>query len=60
MSSHASSAGGRTSTSRRPSGLADHVPLHRQHGTVSMFERHGLERTRRIGKHHWVVSKVVG
>jgi GNAT superfamily N-acetyltransferase len=28
-------------------------------GTVSMFERHGFERTRRLGKHHWVVSKVV-
>lgn len=29
-------------------------------GTVSMFERHGFERTRQIGKHHWVVTKVVG
>lgn len=28
-------------------------------GTVSMFERHGFERTRRLGKHHWVVAKVV-
>ncbi len=28
-------------------------------GTVSMFEQHGFERTRRLGKHHWVVSKVV-
>lgn len=28
-------------------------------GSVSMFERHGFERTRRIGKHHWVVTKVV-
>jgi ribosomal protein S18 acetylase RimI-like enzyme len=28
-------------------------------GTVSMFERHGFERTRPIGKHHWVVAKVV-
>jgi len=27
--------------------------------TVSMFERHGFERTRPIGKHHWVVTKVV-
>jgi len=28
-------------------------------GTVSMFESHGFERTRRLGKHHWVVTKVV-
>jgi hypothetical protein len=28
-------------------------------GTVAMFERHGFERTRRIGKHHWVVKKIV-
>jgi ribosomal protein S18 acetylase RimI-like enzyme len=28
-------------------------------GTVAMFERHGFERTRRIGKHRWVVAKVV-
>jgi hypothetical protein len=28
-------------------------------GTVAMFENHGFERTRRIGKHHWVVTKVV-
>jgi GNAT superfamily N-acetyltransferase len=28
-------------------------------GTVAMFERHGFERTRRIGKHHWVVAKVL-
>ena len=28
-------------------------------GTVSMFESHGFERTRRLGKHHWVLSKVV-
>jgi hypothetical protein len=28
-------------------------------GRVSMFESHGFERTRRIGKHHWVVTKVV-
>jgi ribosomal protein S18 acetylase RimI-like enzyme len=27
-------------------------------GTVSMFERHGFERTRRLGQHHWVVTKV--
>ena len=29
-------------------------------GTVSMFERHGFERTRRLGKHRWLVAKVVG
>ena len=28
-------------------------------GTLAMFERHGFERTRRIGKHRWVVTKVV-
>jgi GNAT superfamily N-acetyltransferase len=28
-------------------------------GTASLFERHGFERTRRLGKHHWVVAKVV-
>ena len=28
-------------------------------GTLAMFESHGFERTRRIGKHHWVVTKVV-
>ena len=28
--------------------------------TVSLFERHGFARTRRLGKHHWVVSRVVG
>ena len=27
--------------------------------TVALFERHGFERTRRIGKHHWVVATVV-
>jgi GNAT superfamily N-acetyltransferase len=27
--------------------------------TVSLFESHGFGRTRRIGKHHWVVSKLV-
>jgi len=27
-------------------------------GSVLMFESHGFERTRRIGKHHWVVTKV--
>lgn len=28
-------------------------------GTVGMFERHGFERSRKIGKHHWVVTRVV-
>jgi GNAT superfamily N-acetyltransferase len=28
-------------------------------GTVSLFESHGFERTRRIGKHRWVVARVV-
>ncbi|MDQ6709661.1 MAG: GNAT family N-acetyltransferase [Candidatus Dormibacteraeota bacterium] len=28
-------------------------------GTVSMFEAHGFMRARRIGKDHWVVSRVV-
>ena len=28
-------------------------------GTVAMFEQHGFERIRSIGKHHWVVTKVV-
>ena len=28
-------------------------------GTLAMFEGHGFERIRRLGKHHWVVSKVV-
>ena len=28
-------------------------------GTVAMFESHGFERTRRLGKHHWVVSRLV-
>lgn len=28
-------------------------------GTVSMFEREGFRRTRRLGKNHWVVTKVV-
>jgi GNAT superfamily N-acetyltransferase len=29
-------------------------------GTVSLFERHGFERTRRFGKTRWVVRKIVG
>ena len=28
-------------------------------GTVSMFERQGFARTRRLGEHHWVVARVV-
>jgi GNAT superfamily N-acetyltransferase len=28
-------------------------------GTVAMFERHGFERDRRIGKHRWVVTRSV-
>ena len=28
--------------------------------TISIFERLGFERTRRLGKNHWVVTKVVG
>jgi ribosomal protein S18 acetylase RimI-like enzyme len=28
-------------------------------GTLSLFERHGFERTRQLGKHHWVVTKAV-
>jgi GNAT superfamily N-acetyltransferase len=28
-------------------------------GTVSMFERQGFQRIRRLGKNHWVVAKVV-
>lgn len=26
---------------------------------LAMFQRQGFERTRRLGKNHWVVSKVV-
>jgi len=29
-------------------------------GTIAMFERHGFERTRPIGKTRWVVRKVLG
>jgi hypothetical protein len=28
-------------------------------GTVSMFERHGFTRSRQIGKHRWVVCRLV-
>jgi GNAT superfamily N-acetyltransferase len=40
----------------------DHRPVSASflhNGTVAMFEQHGFERTRPIGKNHWVVSKVV-
>jgi ribosomal protein S18 acetylase RimI-like enzyme len=28
-------------------------------GALSMFEGHGFERIRRLGKHHWVVAKLL-
>lgn len=28
-------------------------------GTVTLFESHGFERNRRLGKHHWVVGRTV-
>jgi hypothetical protein len=28
-------------------------------GTISIFERQGFQRTRRLGKNHWVVTRVV-
>ena len=28
--------------------------------TLSLFERHGFTRERRLGKHHWLVSRVIG
>jgi GNAT superfamily N-acetyltransferase len=28
-------------------------------GTVTLFESHGFERIRRLGKHHWVVARTV-
>lgn len=28
-------------------------------GALSMFERHGFERTRKIGKHKWVANKII-
>jgi hypothetical protein len=28
-------------------------------GPVAMFERHGFQKSRPLGKHHWVVTKVV-
>jgi GNAT superfamily N-acetyltransferase len=35
-------------------------PSFLHNGTVALFERHGFERTRRLGKHHWVVVRDVG
>jgi GNAT superfamily N-acetyltransferase len=29
-------------------------------GTVALFEHHGFERTRRVGKTRWVVRRIVG
>lgn len=29
------------------------------HGTLAMFERHGFERTRPLGRDRWVVTKIV-
>jgi GNAT superfamily N-acetyltransferase len=29
-------------------------------GTVAMFERHGFDRSRQIGKYRWVVRRVIG
>lgn len=28
-------------------------------GAASMFEEHGFERSRQVGKHHWVLARVV-
>jgi GNAT superfamily N-acetyltransferase len=28
-------------------------------GTLSLFEQHGFQRTRRLGKNHWVVTKII-
>ena len=28
--------------------------------TLSLFERHGFTRERRLGQHHWLVSRVIG
>jgi hypothetical protein len=41
---------------------AEGVGTHRSflhNATVLMFERHGFERTRPLGKHHWLMTKVV-
>jgi hypothetical protein len=34
-------------------------PSFLHNGTLSMFEREGFRPSRRLGKNHWVVSKVV-
>jgi GNAT superfamily N-acetyltransferase len=28
-------------------------------GTVSLFEKQGFKRTRRLGKNHWIVASIV-
>jgi ribosomal protein S18 acetylase RimI-like enzyme len=28
-------------------------------GTLALFERHGFQRTRPLGKHHWLVTRIV-
>ncbi|HLJ55485.1 MAG TPA: GNAT family N-acetyltransferase [Chthonomonadaceae bacterium] len=35
------------------------IPAFQHNGSIAMFERQGFERTRRIGKFRWVVSRVV-
>jgi hypothetical protein len=44
-------------------GLADRLQLHRQghrrKGALSTYEKLGFVRDRKIGKHRWVVTKVV-
>ena len=29
------------------------------HVTISIFERQGFQRTRRLGKNHWVVTRMI-
>jgi GNAT superfamily N-acetyltransferase len=62
-------AGALAEIARRGGGIVESYPedsadrsvsasfLH--NGTLSLFERHGFERTRQLGKHHWVVTKAV-
>ena len=40
-------------TGRRPSSSFLH------NGTLALFERHGFERVRPLGKRHWVVARSV-
>ncbi len=40
-------------------GFAALVERHNGVWGVAMFERHGFERTRRLGKHHWVVARAI-